>query len=89
MAQENTAAENTASSWLQTAINGAVVLLESNYRYKAEKEAAKLQSSIDKNTTETAAQQAQSNNMVRNVLLVVGGTLGLILAFGIAKKVLK
>ena len=88
MAQENTIAD-TANSWLQTAINGAVVLLDSNYRYRAEKEAAKLQNSIEKNTTETAAQQAQSNNMVRNVLLVVGGTLGLILAFGVAKKVLK
>jgi len=80
---------DTANSWLQTAINGAVVLLDSNYKYKAEKEAAKVQSSIEKNTTETAAQQAQSTNMVRNVLLVVGGTLGLLLAFGVAKKVLK
>ena len=88
MANETTW-QNTANSWLQTAINGAVVLLGENYRYKTEKEAAKVQSSIDTNTAQTAAQQAQSNNMVKNVLLVVGGTLGLLLAFGVAKKVLK
>lgn len=88
MAQQTTWTE-TANSWLQTAINGAVVLLDSNYKYKAEKEAAKVQTSIENNTAKTAAQQAQSNNMVRNVLLVVGGTLGLLLAFGVAKKVLK
>lgn len=88
MANETTWTD-TANSWLQTAINGAVVLLDSNYKYKAEKEAAKVQSSIETSTTQTAAQQAQSTNMVRNVLLIVGGTLGLILAFGVAKKVLK
>ena len=86
---QNTTWADTANSWLQTAINGAVVLLDGNYKYKTEKEAAKVQSSIESNTAKTAAQEAQSNNMVRNVLLVVGGTLGLLLVFGVAKKVLK
>lgn len=88
MAQETSWTE-TATAWLNNAINGAVVLLDSKYKAQAAKEAAKVQSSIETSTAQTAAQQAQSTNVVRNVLLVVGGTLGLILAFGVAKKVLK
>lgn len=79
----------TAGSWLQTAINGAVTLLDSNYKYQAAKEAAKVQGSIETSTAQTAAQQTKSNNMIKNVLLIVGGTLGLFLVYGVARKVLK
>ena len=88
MAQETSLAD-TGSNWLNAAINGAVVLLDSNYKLRAAKEAAKVQSSIESSTAQTAAQQEKSNNMTKNILLVVGGTLGLILAFGVAKKLLK
>lgn len=88
MAQETSWAD-TASNWLNTAINGAVVLLDSNYKLRAAKEAAKVQSSIEESTAQTAAQQERQTNVAKNVILVVGSTLGLILAFGVAKKLLK
>lgn len=77
------------SNWLQTAIDAYTTVTQTKYAAQAAKEAAKVQSSIETSTAKTAAQQEKSNNMVRNVLLVVGGSLGLILAFGVAKKLLK
>lgn len=87
-------AENqTSENWLTSAISTVQTLVAPYYEYKTEKEKAKLQNAIDTNTISTTQQtQAQttlSNNMTRNVLLVVGGTLGLVLAFGILKKALK
>lgn len=89
MEQQTTSWTDTANSWLNTALNSAVILLDANYKYKTAKEAAKVQSSIDTSTAETAAQQEKTNNMIKNVFWVVGGTLGLLLAYGVAKKVLK
>lgn len=89
MEQQTTSWTDTANSWLNTALNSAVILLDANYKYKTAKEAAKVQSSIDTSTAETAAQQEKANNMIKNVFWVVGGTLGLLLAYGVAKKVLK
>ena len=50
---------------------------------------AELLNAINQNTAQAAAQQEKSNNMVKNILLVLGGSLGLILAYGLAKKALK
>ena len=90
-------AENTnTSSWgdditsiLNNAINAVTVITGSKYQAQAAKESARVQDSINQSTAQSAAQQAQSNNMVRNILLVLGGSLGLILAYGLAKKALK
>ena len=87
--EQETSWTDTANSWLNTAINSAVVLLDANYKYKTAKEAAKVQSSIDTSTAQTAAQQEKAQNIIKNVFWVVGGTLGLLLAYGVAKKVLK
>ena len=78
-----------ANNWLQTAINAVVTVTDSKYKAQAAKEAAKVQASIDTNTAKTAAQEEKANNTVRNVLIVTGGVLGLILAYGVARKILK
>lgn len=77
------------SDWLQTAIDAYTTITQTRYNAQAAKEAAKVQSSIETSTAQTAAQQEKSTLLVRNVLLVLGGSLGLILLFGIAKKALK
>jgi len=77
------------ADWLNNAINGVVTIVDAKYGARAAKESAALQASINESTAQTAAQQASNNNMVRNVLLVVGGTLGLILVYGVAKKALR
>ena len=87
-------AENqTNDNWLVSALQEVQTWVAPYYAYKTEKEKAKLQTAIDTNTVttsnQTQAQTAVSNNMTRNILLVVGGTLGLVLAFGILKKALK
>ena len=84
---------NQNSNWLVSALQQVQTIVAPYYEYKTEKEKAKLQTAIESNTI-SATQQAQtqsaiSNNMTKNVLLVVGGTLGLILAFGFLKKALK
>lgn len=87
--QQETSGWTIANNWLQTAINAVVTITDSKYKAQAAKEAAKVQASIDTSTAKTAAQEERSTNMVRNILIVVGGTLGLILAYGVARKLLK
>ena len=77
------------SDWLQTAIDAYTTITQTRYNAQAAKEAAKVQSSIQTSTAKTAAQEEKSTLLVRNVLLVLGGSLGLILLFGVAKKALK
>lgn len=88
---ENTTNEST--DWLTRLIQPAQEFVASYYNYQTAKEQAKLQAGIATNTAQASAQeqaQAQANsNLVRNTLLIVGGTLGLILAFSLAKKALK
>ena len=87
------AEKNTNVSWLERIIQPAQEFVASYYNYQTTKEQAKLQAGIENNTAQTAAQtaaqQTASTNLVRNTLLIVGGTLGLILAFGFVKKALK
>lgn len=83
----------TSENWLVGALQEVKTWVAPYYEYQTEKEKAKLQNAIDSNTISTTQQtQAQTtllNNMTRNVILVVGATLGLVLAFGILKKSLK
>lgn len=83
----------TTAGWLERLIQPAQEFVASYYNYQTAKEQARLQAGISNNTAQTEAQQqaqaTASTNLVRNVLLVVGGTLGLVLAFGLAKKALK
>lgn len=87
---------DTESTWtndfvnvLNNAINAVAVITGSKYQAQTAKESAKVQDAINQNTAQAAAQQEKSNNMVKNILLVLGGSLGLILAYGLAKKALK
>ena len=84
---------NNNASWLELLIQPAQEFVASYYNYQTAKEQAKLQAGIDNNTAQTSAQQTAqataSANLVRNTLLIVGGTLGMILAFGFVKKALK
>ena len=85
-------AENqTSSNWLADAIKPVQDIVASYYNYRTTNEQAKLQAGIATNTAQASAQQEanKSNNLVRNTLLIIGGTLGLILAFSLAKKALK
>lgn len=83
----------TSGNWLNDALAQVQTYVASYYNYKTAKEQAQLQAGINNNTAQASAQQqaqAQaSTNIVRNTLLIVGGTLGLILAFSLAKKALK
>lgn len=86
-------AENQNSNWLVETLQEVKTWVAPYYDYRAEKEKAKLQTAIDTNTinqqAQTQAQATISNNTTKNILLVVGGTLGLVLAFGLLKKALK
>ena len=81
------------SNWLTNALTQVQTTVASYYDYRTAKEKARLQAGIDNNTAQVSAQQEAeqkaSNNFVRNTLLIVGGTLGLILAFTLAKRALK
>lgn len=80
-------------SWLNNALSTVQTIVAPYYEYRAEKEKAKLQTAIETNTVattqQTQAQATLSNNTAKNVILVVGATLGMILAFGLLKKALK
>lgn len=84
------------SSWgdnitalLNNAINAVTVVTSSKYQQQTAKETARVQDSINQSTAQAAAQQEKSDNMTKNILLIFGGSLGLILIYGLAKKALK
>ena len=79
--------ETTSVDYLQQAINGIVTLGSSYFKSRSEAEASKLQAATTASAIET--DKAVSSNTTRNILLIVGGTLGLILVFSTAKKLLK
>jgi len=87
------AEKETSGNWLNTALAQVQDYVASYYNYQTAKETAKLQAGINNNTAQASAQQqvqaTANSNLVRNTLLIVGGTLGLILAFSLAKKALK
>lgn len=86
-------AENTESNWLVDALSIGKNYVDSYFNYQSTKEQAKLQSAIETNTlnknAQEKAQTTASNNMTKNVILVIGATLGMVLAFSVLKKALK
>lgn len=83
-------AENTSFlDLLNNAIEASKTITSSYFQGQADKESAKVQAAINESTQETDKQTKISANTTRNILLIVGGTLGLLLAFQTAKKLLK
>ena len=77
------------TNWLDNLIQATTTITTSYFQSRADKEAAKVQASINENTLETDKQAKISANTTRNVLLIVGGTLGALLVYKTAKKLLK
>lgn len=80
-------AEKSTKDYIQQAIDGLVTLGSSYFSSRSASEASKLQAATTASSIET--ERAISSNTTRNILIIVGGTLGLILAFSTAKKLLK
>ena len=85
---ENTT-DNSILGLLNKALEATTTITSSYFQGQAAKESAKVQAAVNESTLETDKQAKISANTARNVLLIVGGTLGLILAFNTAKKLLK
>ena len=74
---------------LNNALKASETITASYFQGQAAKESAKVKAAINESTQETDNQTKLSANMTRNILLIVGGTLGLILVYQTAKRVLK
>ena len=81
--------EENNKSWLDNLIQATTTITASYFQSRADKEAAKVQASINENTLDADKQYKISATTTRNVLLIVGGTLGLLLAYKTAAKLLK
>lgn len=81
--------ENPGNDWLSQILQATTTITSSYFQGQAAKESAKVQAAVNESTLETDKQAKITANTTRNVLLIVGGTLGLILAYQTAKKLLK
>lgn len=82
-------AEQKSTSWVDTAIQAVQTIASQYYQGEAAKETAKVQASIEKSQIDANNTQKIQTNIVKNVLLVVGGTLGVLLVYKVAKNILK
>ena len=66
-----------------------LVWLSSYFTNEAQKEQVQIQQSIADSTIETNRLNAITTNKAKNVLLIIGGTIGALLAYRMAVKILK
>ena len=81
-------AENN-ESWLDKALGVVKEIVPAYYGAKTAKEQAEVQNAITQSTIAQENTKSASMQTVKNVLLIVGGTLGAILAYQTIRKLLK
>jgi len=77
------------SNWLDKALETVSSVAVGYFNADAQKEQAQIQQSIAESTIETNRMNAITANNAKNILLVVGGTIGALLVYKMAVKVLK
>ena len=77
------------SSWLDKIIAGTTTITASYFAGRAAQETAKAQSVVNQNQVDANKQAQVGSNMTRNILLIVGGTLGALLVYQTARRILK
>lgn len=77
------------ANWFETALQSVTTVASSYFTADAQKEQAKIQQSIADSTIETNRMNAITSNNAKNILLVLGGTIGALLVYKMAVKVLK
>lgn len=77
------------SNWLDKALDTVSNVAVGYFSADAQKEQAQIQQSIAESTIETNRMNAITANNAKNILLVVGGTIGALLVYKMAVNVLK
>mgnify|MGYP003289121894 CR=1 FL=1 len=77
------------SNWLDKALDTVSSVAVGYFSADAQKEQAQIQQSIAESTIETNRMNAITANNAKNILLVIGGTIGALLVYKMAVKVLK
>ena len=77
------------TSWLDAIIAGTTTITASYFTGKAAQETAKAQAVVAQNQVDANKQAQVSNNTMRNILIIVGGTLGALLVYQTARRIIK
>lgn len=80
---------DTGSTWFDKALQSVTTIASSYFTNEAQKEQVQIQQSIADSTIETNRLNAITTNKAKNVLLIIGGTIGALLAYRMAVKILK
>lgn len=77
------------ASWLDKALDTVSNVAVGYFQADAQKEQAEIEKSIAQSTIETNRLNAQTTNTAKNILLILGGTIGALLVYKVAVKTLK
>lgn len=77
------------ANWFETALQSVTTIASSYFTADAQKEQAEIEKSIAQSTIETNRLNAQTTNTAKNILLILGGTIGALLVYKMAVKTLK
>ena len=77
------------ANWFDTALQSVTTIASSYFTADAQKEQAEIEKSIAQSTIETNRLNAQTTNTAKNILLILGGTIGALLVYKKAVKTLK
>lgn len=77
------------ANWFDTALQSVTTIASSYFTADAQKEQAEIEKSIAQSTIETNRLNAQTTNTAKNILLILGGTIGALLVYKMAVKTLK
>lgn len=77
------------ANWFDTALQSVTTIASSYFTADAQKEQAEIEKSIAQSTIETNRLNAQTTNTAKNIVLILGGTIGALLVYKMAVKVLK
>lgn len=77
------------ANWFETALQSVTTIASSYFTADAQKEKAEIEKSIAQSTIETNRLNAQTTNTAKNIVLILGGTIGALLVYKMAVKTLK
>lgn len=77
------------ASWLDKALDTVSNVAVGYFQADAQKERADIEKSIAQSTIETNRLNAQTTNTAKNIVLILGGTIGALLVYKMAIKTLK
>lgn len=80
---------DTSSNWLSTILSPVETVTTTYFAWRMQNEQAKIANSVKEAQVAQSATAQANVFTTKNVLLTVGGVLGLILAFKAIKKVVK